>query len=372
MNDAIRSLRNLFLGSLAIMLLWFVTWPTAIEKLNLYFDLRHVAAWLQLTAAMKEFGVDPFDRETEGEITSVEREYCDPRSRGDCYPIQIPIEVKATWPNIATAAVTLKPVSFHVRPEFSEVAKYVRLYRVETVVSDLPLSSYYVAFVNLGGEVRPRVLPVGSESMLTANAMGLRFLDVTTRELNRPKYWAAVQPSLTKLGYDSELPDKLAIGTPALGALQLEADPRLISGGVQIFGIKLSIGVFFASVGVFLAAIAFAALGPLTAMRRAPAPLEPQTWIMALGCERGPAGLGLEFAIMVASLAWALAPLAILAMQLRAGVDLTGVSRWGLPVGAVGLIVTSLVFLWASWLLWRVRWQVASTRGEGADATAAA
>jgi hypothetical protein len=355
MDDAIRSLRNLFLGSLAIMLLWFVTWPTAIEKLNTYLQLRHVAAWLHLTEAMGEFAVDPFYTDDDQEISSVEREYCDPRSRGDCYPIKVAIEVKATWPNIATERVNLKAEGFYVRPEFADVLDYVKLYRVDSPAADLPLSSYYVAFVNLGGEVGRRVIPIGSEEALKENAIGLRFIDVTTRELNQPMFWPLVQPSLTKHGYTSDLPNEISRGTPALGALQLEADPRLASGGVQIFGIKVSIGVFFASVGMFLAAIAFAALGPVTTLRRLAQEISPQTWILALTKEHSPASLVLEAVIVIASLAWALAPLFILTLQLRAEVDLTGVSDWGVPLGAIGLIFSSLVFLWTCWELWRVR-----------------
>jgi hypothetical protein len=355
MDDAIRSLRTLFLGSLAIMLLWFVTWPTAIEKLNLYLQLRHVTSWLLLTEAMGAFAVDPFDDDGEQEISTIEREYCDPRSRGDCYPIEIPIEVKTTWPNIATERVTLKAVNFYVRPEFPEILDDIKLYRVNAPVGDLPLSSYYIAFVNTGGEVRRRVIPIGSEEALRENAKGFRFLDVTTRELNQPMFWPLVQPNLTRYGYDSDLPDEVSMSTPAMAALQLEADPRLASGGVQLFGIKVSIGVFFASVGMFLAAVAFAALGPVMTLHRLAPESSPQTWIMGLTRGRSPAGLVLEGVTTIVSLAWALAPLLILTMQLRAEVDLTGISDWGIPLGAIGLIFSSLVFLWASCELWRVR-----------------
>jgi len=67
------------------------------------------------------------------------------------------------------------------------------------------------------------------------------------------------------------------------------------------------------------------------------------------------AGRVLEAAVTVVSFAWGLAPLLILAMQLNAGLDLTGVSDWGLPLGALGLVFSSLVFLWAGYELWRVR-----------------
>ena len=355
MDDAIRSLRNLFLGSLAIMLLWFVTWPTAIEKVNLYLQLRHVASWLLLNEAMDDFAVDPFVGDDAQQISTVERTFCDPRSRGDCYEIDVPIEVKATWPNIATEHMTLKAVDFYKRPEFPEVLDYVRLYRVDSAATELPLSSYYVAFVNLGGEVRRRVIPVGSEEKLKENAGGLRFLDVTTRELNQPMFWSRVQPSLTRYGYNSDLPNEITRGSPALAALQIEADPRLASGGVQIFGIKVSIGVFFASVGMFLAAVAFAALGPVTTLRRQVKESSPQTWVMALAKGRSPAGLGLEALITIVSLAWSLAPLLILTLQLTAELDLTGISDWGVPLGTVGLVFSSLIFLWASYELWRVR-----------------
>lgn len=359
MDDAIRSLRNLFLGSLAIMLLWFVTWPTAIEKLHLYLQLRHVAAWLELNRTMREFAIDPFDLDDAQRISEVEREYCDPRSRGDCYPIKVPIEVKATWPSLVTRELTLEAVDFYRRPEYPDVLDDFRLYRIRTSEGELPLSNYYVFFVNLGGEVRFRVSPIGNEAAVKENAVLPRFLDATSRELNRPMFWSLVQPSLTKYGYSSELPDEITLGSSAFGALQVEADPRLVSGGVQIFGIKVSIGVFFASVGIFLSALAFAALGPVTRLRRRPTEGSPQTWILAVDKGASVAGRVLEAAIIAVSLAWALAPLLILAMQLNAGLDLTGVSDWGLPLGVLGLVFSSIVFLWAGYELWRVRNRVA-------------
>ena len=106
---------------------------------------------------------------------------------------------------------------------------------------------------------------------------------------------------------------------------------------------------------MFLAAVAFAALGPVTTLRRLAQESSPQTWIIALTKGRSSAGLVLEGVISIVSLAWTLAPLLILTMQLRAEVDLTGISDWGVPLGTIGLIFSSLVFLWASYELWRVR-----------------
>ena len=359
MNDVIKSLRNLFLVSLAVMLLWFVTWPAAIEKLTLFEQLRYVHAWLVLKETIEKLELDPFETDTStfesGEpITFVLRDECDPRSRGDCREVEAPIEAKTTWPVIATNRLTLVPANFYVRQEFPKVLDFVRFYRVHTGASELPLAPYYVVYESSGGGApRYRIVPEGTESFIKKNAVGLRSLYATTKELNQPKFWNAIQPSLTKHGYTDTLPGKLVRADKALAALQLESDPRLTSGGVQVFGLKISIGVFFAAVGIFLAAVAFATLGPVIKLRSlhrqsTRREREWQHWILALEGSTGLARQGLEVTISLVSLIWGLAPLAILVLQLTADVDLTGVNEWGLPVGALGLAFSSMVFLWAA------------------------
>ena len=58
-------------------------------------------------------------------------------------------------------------------------------------------------------------------------------------------------------------------GDPALARLQAEADPRLRTGGVTIFGVQLSLAQFFSSIGLLLGGVAFAMIGPLLGLRSA-------------------------------------------------------------------------------------------------------
>lgn len=44
-DDALNSLRTLFLSSLAVLALWFLAWPAAVLKLQQYDQARDLEAW---------------------------------------------------------------------------------------------------------------------------------------------------------------------------------------------------------------------------------------------------------------------------------------------------------------------------------------
>src|SRR5205807_553686 len=47
-DDALNSLRTLFLSSLAILALWFLAWPAAVLKLQQFDQARDLEAWVLL------------------------------------------------------------------------------------------------------------------------------------------------------------------------------------------------------------------------------------------------------------------------------------------------------------------------------------
>jgi len=91
------------------------------------------------------------------------------------------------------------------------------------------------------------------------------------------------------------------------------------ASGVQVFGLQLSIAMFFSGAGILLAAIAFACFGPIVRLRGTAAS-STQAWIMSLPWPPGVIGWLLEGCVAVIGLTWALAPLVILLLQLRSGV----------------------------------------------------
>lgn len=100
---------------------------------------------------------------------------------------------------------------------------------------------------------------------------------------------------MIKHGFGGDREDLTAV-SPALAAFLVETDPRLASNGVEVLGVSLGIGAFFASLGLFLAVLAFVMLGPLLALVRVDSKEHSQPWIMVLkrhgagGPARAPGG----------------------------------------------------------------------------------
>ncbi len=75
-KDAIDSTRSLFLGSLAIYVLWFVSLPAATEKLHLYQEARDLMAWIYLKEQMGGDGAVIFSQfEADQAVTGFEFEH---------------------------------------------------------------------------------------------------------------------------------------------------------------------------------------------------------------------------------------------------------------------------------------------------------
>lgn len=352
MNEAINSLRNLFLVSLAVLFLWFVTVPSAIEKLRTLSYLRYVHAWLALSETIRTAQIDPFEAGPDEAIANVLRDVCDRRTRGECYETAVPLAATATWPVDGRYPLTLQPADLFRPDDLRALEEAVRLYKVDSPGPLLPLRDYYVVFAKSGGGAPEfRIVPTGAEQSMRDNLHGLRAFLVTIGELNRPKFWNEIQPHLRRHGYAQPSPGQLAPDNTALVALQAEADLGPARASVQVFGVQIGLGTFVVSVGVFLAVVAFAMIGPIMRLRAADGEAPDHSWIMALVSRSALTQRTLEPVILLVSLLWAMTPLAILFLLSTAGVDMAGINDTGRFAGAVGLAFSSAVFLWAAWTL---------------------
>ena len=347
-DEALKSLRNLFLTTLVVLVLWFLTWPSAVEKLRQYRDAKDIHAWVLLKELIKHPELNVFDLDPEESISGFDVERLD--ARGNDYRDRLELEIRSVWPTEGVFAVTLVPEDDY-RKHDAEIAGFARVYRVRADSADLPFVDYLAVFVN----DLSFVVPAGDEMFHANSQRGLRLLKAAAGDRNQPRSWPAVAMRLTALGFDAH-PKELTTTSPSLARLYENSDPRIVGGGVQIFGIKLSIAVFFSSVGIILAAVAFACIGPIVKLRN-PVEASRQPWIMSLPRQTGPFGAILEWVVFSVSIAWAAAPIAVLVLQIATDTGLEGSSVLAVWTGGVGLVFASLVFLSAAAVLRGVRAQ---------------
>jgi hypothetical protein len=242
-----------------------------------------------------------------------------------------------------------------------------RVYRIVTEHGDLPFHNHYAVFVRdtmpvlENNEVveKPRtrigIVAPGFAQFRNTRDAGTRQADLALQRANAPDRWSEVALALRRLGYSGE-PAALSPNDPALARLQTENDPRLRSGGVVILGVPLSIAQFFSSVGLLLAAVAFATIGPLVALRSVSSPVHGQSWVFVIqGSLHGGRRL-LDVVTTAISGVWAVSPLVILFLQWRSAVDLEGLtSAWLFALGALGLVFSTVVYALVAVELRRVR-----------------
>jgi hypothetical protein len=334
------------------------------EKLALYRDARDLHAWLFLKERMAELKheIDDFARGPDGifrekndtSITRVRvpKEGSPVRDERDVNWVKVPIMVHTSWPTRKSYPISLEPTIY---PGLD--GEMVRLYRIQSEATDLPLSEYVVIFFS---EDRPLPLvepddnPVvisASDTMLIEEALTsvrLRLLHQALPRINRPKSWDRIRIQLVRYGYN-ELPTELLSTDAVLPRLQEDSDPRLRSGGVKILGIQLSIGLFFTTVGLFLAAIAFAMIGPLVALRNSKSHATSSVWILVVPTAGNQRRWVLEGLILAVTITWVSFPLLVLILQLTADIDLEGVGEWALPFGAAGLVFSSIIYALVAW-----------------------
>ncbi len=348
-DEALKSLKTLFVSTLVVLLLWLLTWPATVAKYEQYREARDLHAWLllkELTERHKDLDVFAVPPDESISTYDVERDSQTPQ--GGDYTERITLEVVTVWPYVATYPITLRP-EVDYRKEDPQVAEYARIYRVESPAGELPFSEYLIVFFS---DVT-RVVPADDEAFRAESLRGLRLMMLSARDRNLPRNWSAVAPKLAVQGL-AVAPQALATSNPVVTQFYQESDPRVRTGGVQVFGMPLSISLFYSSIGVILGALAFAAIGPLTYLRESQKP-PADTWILSLPRRTGARGHLLESCIVSVTLAWALMPAAILILQTSSRIVLEGWSIWINRLSGIGLVFAAVIFLLAAFELRRVR-----------------
>ena len=110
-DDAVKSLRTLFLASLGIVVLWLYVFPRTAETFKLYDSARDLHAWILLRERFKDFEMDIFEIGRDQKVRDVEFEGII-SARGDNGIVKYPLKVTATWPKTGVYSVTLVPQNF--------------------------------------------------------------------------------------------------------------------------------------------------------------------------------------------------------------------------------------------------------------------
>jgi hypothetical protein len=369
-DDAIRSLHSLFFTSLLVLLLWLLAWPAATEKIRLYHATAEVTAWAAMREALAGLQRSVFSADADADITEDEMLGEPKPPSNEPEDVKLPLVAIITWPEERTEGFTLvraEQFNPHVMTLQGTVA---RVYRIVTQHGDLPFHNYYAVFVRdtvptvENGDVvdkpRTRIGIVASTfpQFRTIRNAGTRQADHALQRANFPDRWGEVRLALRRLGY-SGAPEELSSNDPALARLQSEADPRLRSGGVTIFGAQLSLAQFFSAVGLLLAGVAFSMIGPLIALRSAGSRAHGQSWVFVVpGSARGGRRL-LHWVATVITAVWAMSPLLILFLQWQSAADLQGLTTgWLFSLGALGLVFSTIVYAIVVIELRRVRTDV--------------
>ena len=341
-DDALNSLRTLFLSSLAVLALWFLTWPDAVVKLQQYDQARDLEAWVRLKELVRTPELDVFSMDPDQAIRNFTVERDSKMPQGSGYSETIELAVASVWPHERPYPVTLIPETYF-RAGNEDITKSARIYRVRADTDDLPLSEYLAVFANN----QRFIVAADDDGFRSDSRRGLpRWIFVAAQNRFQPRCWPFVAGRLGSYGFLGQ-PTDLGATDQALTKLYSASDPRVPSSGVQIFGLQLSIAHFFSGAGILLAAIAFACFGPIVRLRGTSAS-STQAWIMSLPRPPGVVGGLLERCVAVIGVAWALAPLVILVLQLRSGVAAQPGNGWLLGIGAASLTFSSVVFLIAA------------------------
>jgi hypothetical protein len=134
-DDAIGSLRTLFSASLAVLVLWLVTWPATGEKLALFAAAVELHEWVALKDRLGRLESSVFET-SPGQAISGEAETAQRIAPNDeLYDRpDTEIVVSTTWPERRSYTITLEPVIYDPKG----LADRARAYQVTG--RDLPLS----------------------------------------------------------------------------------------------------------------------------------------------------------------------------------------------------------------------------------------
>jgi hypothetical protein len=353
-DDAIGSLRTLFSASLAVLVLWLVTWPATGEKLALFAAAVELHEWVALKDRLGRLESSVFET-SPGQAISGEAETAQRIAPNDeLYDRpDTEIVVSTTWPERRSYTITLEPVIYDPKG----LADRARAYQVTG--RDLPLSwgQLYAVFRRVDPErdvedptaldEEPRAVELGlvpaSYRGFKGPRPGERQVLAALRDANFPPSWEELRLPLLEHGFDGDA-SALTRDDAALAGLRGAVDVRKESAGISILGVQLSLSQLFAAIGLVLAIQAFLALGPLLALRAAEDRRASLAWIFALPRTDAPGRAALEGVICAVTFGWAAAPLGILVLQCVSYARLGSAPHWSFWPGALGLAASALVF----------------------------
>jgi hypothetical protein len=331
-DKAIKSLHTLFFASLLILALWLLSWPASGEKLRLYRAAIDLHAWVNMKERLSNLKIDVFEADPSGDITHDVEEGKPKATNYESYDLPVPLQLSVTWPMQRTEGFHLTPAGFSQKTLTVSGAS-ARVYRIVADSTQLPLSDYYAIFL-IDTET---VWEEGNVLDRERRRVGLVPTDY--------RLFGVRDPGIR------QVTSGLSSRDGALVRLQAEVDPRLPSGGVNIFGAPLTVAQFFSAVGILLAAVSFAMIGPLLALRSSPVRKNSQAWVFVIPqSEGGPRRL-LEWMICAVTILWALSPILILLLQVTVYAHLDTVAGWLFWLGAIGLAVSSVTYSLVAWEL---------------------
>lgn len=372
-DEAIRSIKNIFLSTLVIYILWLSILPVAIEKIQLFQHSKDLYAWLYLREYFENLDAEignlnafcekknTFLFETHDYDETIAGFQCAfEQPQGGGFVGDVPFEMDTVWPDLATYKIELVPMFLESTAEETVALEDIRVYQVRSMPKNPLLDQYNIIFV----QECPTVL-VYPQAVGVSQFKVLRTVENYKHQCAQmgvigdfdasPVSWEEIRLYLLRYGF-ADSPQNLMSTHPALGELLAEADPRLRSGGVNILGINFSIGEFFALVGLILTTNAFILIGPLRSLRNVKERAHTSSWIMVLPKGSDALGNAIEILIIGVSVFWSLFPLVIIYLQYATAVDLAGVVvQWAIPLGTIGLLFSSVIFAVAVRELWLCR-----------------
>ena len=366
-DDAVKSLRTLFLTSVTLLLIWFVTWPSTTAMLPLFRATADLTAWAAMRDALVARESDVLAMPADADVTSYTTFGAPRPPNNNQDEIAHDLAVTVTWPEARVVPFTLVHADQFNPRVMTLPGAVARVYRISCDAAALRVCGRYAAFLqdmtdgtdkNTHEVIDVTRIRVGiirpDFPQFRIRGAGTRQVELALERADAPDGWQAVALSLQRLGFDGDSRE-LSASSDALKALQAEADPRR-RAGVTAFGVQLSIVQFLSSIGLLLAVIGFAMIGPLFALKSDGLRTHSQSWVLALpGSTRGARRI-LDWVATAFTLTWALAPLAVLVMQRPYAGELRGLSADVLVYGsAIGLLFATVVYALVAIELRRLR-----------------
>jgi hypothetical protein len=328
MDDAVKAIKSAFLAVLVVSVIWGLAYPSATYYLGQRERARHLVAWLLLQEKVSE----PSMKEglLRG-LTSIDNELrMDPQVPSRYQMKRIPISLVTPWPQQERLAVAFSKVNLAIASGFS-------VYSVQSDSSTLPLAFYQVVV----GENQVVVVPSADwkddEQIAHAFYYG-----------HEPMHWITLRSELAGYSHSESLPLALTISSPVVGTFLNSIKPNQFS----VLGISLDTGLFHASIGLLIFAIALSLLGPLRVVLNGVAS-HNSSWLLAT--ETKGRALFWEASALALGGFWVAIPLVVLIVQFFTAVALTGFESVCRFCGMILLAASAVIFFWLAYSLRALR-----------------